>query len=79
MFIEERCIHQNELDTGPHVLFKEQWERCKNCAYDPENNKKCNNYFGIKQTVPEIKPELVILKIVKFNSSESSGLKEFIA
>jgi hypothetical protein len=39
----ERCVHQG-VDTGRHVLFKEQWENCKTCTYDPENNKKCPNY-----------------------------------
>ena len=43
MSVLERCVHQG-LDTGAHVLFKEKWERCKNCAYDPENNKKCTDY-----------------------------------
>jgi hypothetical protein len=82
MLIEERCMYQNEMDTGPHVLFKEQWEKCRNCVYDPENNKRCNNYFGIKYSVPDIKPESVLLRVVKFNSPESpedSDIKEFIA
>lgn len=39
----ERCVHQIS-DEGVHALFKEQWERCKNCAYDPQNNKRCSNY-----------------------------------
>jgi hypothetical protein len=43
MSVLERCVHQ-EHDEGAHVLFKEQWERCKSCAYDPENNKRCCNY-----------------------------------
>jgi len=41
---DERCVHQG-LDTGAHALFKEKWERCKNCAYDLENNRKCSDYF----------------------------------
>jgi hypothetical protein len=39
----ERCVHQG-INTGHHALFKEKWERCKNCAYDPENNKRCPEY-----------------------------------
>jgi hypothetical protein len=39
----ERCIHQGR-DVGHHALFKEQWERCKNCTYDLENNKRCPGY-----------------------------------
>jgi hypothetical protein len=40
----ERCVHQDVPDTGRHVLFKEQWDKCKNCTYDPVNNKKCPGY-----------------------------------
>lgn len=43
MSLVERCIHQG-IDTGRHALFKEKWERCKNCEYDLENNKKCPDY-----------------------------------
>jgi hypothetical protein len=40
----ERCIHQLH-DEGIHsVLFKEQWEKCMNCTYDPVNNKRCPGY-----------------------------------
>ena len=39
----ERCSHQI-LSPEVHALFKEQWKRCSNCAYDPENNKRCPNY-----------------------------------
>jgi hypothetical protein len=42
----ERCVHQIS-DEGPHALFKEQWERCKGCKYDPENNKRCCGYSPI--------------------------------
>jgi hypothetical protein len=47
----EVCMHQG-VDNGPHALFKEKWDRCKNCTYDPENNKKCPDYsktFGYSQ------------------------------
>lgn len=50
--LEERCVHQG-VDNGIHILFKEQWERCKNCAYDPENNKKCENYSPTSYFIPE--------------------------
>jgi hypothetical protein len=52
----ERCIHQG-VDVGHHALFKEQWERCKNCAYDPENNKKCPGYSPVVYSIPENIPE----------------------
>jgi len=32
------------MDNGHHALFREKWERCKTCIYDPENNKKCPDY-----------------------------------
>lgn len=48
----ERCVHQIS-DGGNHLLFKEQWERCKNCAYDPENNKRCPGYSPIVYSVPD--------------------------
>jgi hypothetical protein len=48
----ERCLHQIS-DEGNHILFREQWERCKNCAYDPANNKKCPGYSPIVYSLPE--------------------------
>jgi D-arabinose 1-dehydrogenase-like Zn-dependent alcohol dehydrogenase len=42
----ERCVHQIS-DEGKHVLFQEQWEKCKKCTYDQENNKKCCGYSPI--------------------------------
>lgn len=40
----ERCIHQIQ-PPEVHVLFKENWKWCNGCAYDPENNKRCQNYY----------------------------------
>lgn len=59
MSLEERCAHQG-VDSGPHVLFKEKWERCKNCAYDPENNKKCSDYAKADYYVPDKRSEPII-------------------
>ncbi len=64
----ERCVHQG-LDTGAHVLFKEQWERCKNCTYDPENNKKCVGYSPTAYSVSDKKPEPVISEPLKLDIS----------
>jgi len=54
MSLVERCVHQG-LDIGAHVLFKEQWERCKNCTYDPENNKMCAGYSPTAYNLPDEK------------------------
>lgn len=54
----ERCVHQI-FDEGVHVLFKEQWEACKKCAYDPENNKKCPGYSPTAHYVSNNSPSLV--------------------
>jgi hypothetical protein len=39
----ERCSYQL-TGSGSHLLFKDEWARCKVCKYDPENNKRCHNY-----------------------------------
>jgi len=54
----ERCVHQI-FDEGVHVLFKEQWEACKKCAYDSENNKKCPNYSPTAYYASDNNPNLV--------------------
>ena len=41
--VEERCIHQ---------FLNPVWDRCKTCAYDPENNKKCNGYSPTAYDIP---------------------------
>jgi len=57
--VEERCMHQGVIDNGRHALFNEKWERCKNCAYDPENNKKCPDYSKTCSYFPYSIPNLV--------------------
>lgn len=48
----ERCVNQG-INAGRHLLFHEQWERCKNCKYDPENNKKCPGYSPTSYNIKE--------------------------
>lgn len=71
----ERCVHQIS-DGGNHLLFKEQWERCKNCAYDPENNKKCPGYSPRVYSIPENMSEK---KLSVFYSISQSDLNRAIA
>jgi hypothetical protein len=58
----ERCVHQG-IDDGPHILFKEKWERCKNCAYDPENNKNCPDYSPTAYYVSDNNSNLISSKL----------------
>jgi len=73
MSLVERCIHQ---------FLNPVWEGCKTCAYDLENNKKCPGYSKTSYEIKDIRPEDAVLRVVKFNSpesSEDSDIKEFIA
>ena len=65
----ERCVHQT-CDEGVHVLFKEQWERCKECSYDPENNKKCPGYSPISYCCSENN-----LNLISSNSQNSNEVR----
>ncbi|HPD82028.1 MAG TPA: hypothetical protein PK357_02915 [Candidatus Pacearchaeota archaeon] len=71
----ERCVHQVS-DGGNHLLFKEQWERCKNCAYDPENNKKCSGYSPIVYSTSE---NILESKLSVFYSISQPDLSRAIA
>jgi len=44
MSVEEKCGHQGIIDNGHHALFNEKWERCKNCTYNLEENRRCPDY-----------------------------------
>ena len=46
----ERCVHQ---------ILNPVWERCKDCAYDSENNKKCPNYSPTAYYASDNNPNLV--------------------
>jgi hypothetical protein len=59
MSLVERCVHQI-VPPCPSVLFRKEWERCKTCAYDLENNKKCVNYSAIVYEISEKKFEQII-------------------
>jgi hypothetical protein len=78
MSVEERCVHQG-IDTGAHVLFKEKWERCKNCAYDPENNKRCTDYTKVEYYISDEKPKFESNLNVVYSVVRSDLEKEAIA
>jgi hypothetical protein len=65
MSLVERCFHQL-ADEGLHsVLFKEQWDACKKCEYNPEINKKCDGYYQVTYEIPDIKSESLIYKQIE--------------
>jgi len=74
----ERCVHQI-MPTGAHISFlKGEWERCKECKYDPENNKRCPNYSPTSYYVPDDsdkKPEIVSEQTEKMPEPVFESLK----
>jgi len=56
----ERCVHQ---------ILNPVWERCKDCAYDLENNKKCPAYSPTVYDVSNNKIEPNIYEQLKLDVS----------
>jgi len=60
MPVLERCVHQ---------ILNPVWERCKDCAYDSENNKKCPAYSPTAYDISENKIESNMYEQSKLNVS----------
>ena len=60
MFQLKRCYYQLSPPTSS-LLFKEQVERCKNCAYDSIKNKECKSYIPTYYD-PDDVPKFIIHK-----------------
>jgi hypothetical protein len=78
MSVEERCVHQG-VDTGRHVLFNEQWERCKKCTYNLEENRKCFDYAKSYRDVPDKQVASENNLIVVYSVARSDLEREAIA
>lgn len=66
MSLIKRCYHQIVPPGSVNSFFKEQWERCERCEYDPENNEKC----------PAYSPTTYEIKDPTQNSSASEQINE---
>jgi len=54
----ERCVHQ---------ILNPVWKSCENCAYDPENNKKCPAYSPTSYDISDNKIEPNIYEQLNLN------------
>jgi hypothetical protein len=58
----EKCIYQafksrkSEIPSWFNTFSKFTGDgKCPGCAYDPENNKRCSNYYGVTLHTIDVK------------------------
>jgi hypothetical protein len=59
MSLGEKCGHQGIVDNGHHALFNEKWERCKNCSYNLEENRRCPDYAKTSGYISDLNLNLI--------------------
>jgi hypothetical protein len=74
MSLVEKCDHQGIIDNGRHALFNEKWERCKNCSYNLEENRRCPDYAKTSGYVSDNNLNLIFSMSSQSNSNLSKAI-----